>query len=156
MKNLKGFTIVELLIVIVVIGILAGITVVAYNGIRTRANDSDAKVKLSNVNKAIINFQTTNGRYPGISELTLLSGAQLIGFKTTDEVEPAGIEANRKGTGIEAGVANVSTAYGNLYYVAYFNAGANGCNAPSICTSYRIGYWSRVSNQEIFFSGQSY
>ena len=32
MKN-KGFTIVELLIVIVVIGILASITIVAYNGI---------------------------------------------------------------------------------------------------------------------------
>ena len=33
----KGFTIVELLIVIVVIGILAAITVVAYNGIQERA-----------------------------------------------------------------------------------------------------------------------
>jgi prepilin-type N-terminal cleavage/methylation domain-containing protein len=34
MKNHEGFTIVELLIVIVVIGILAGIIIVAYNGMR--------------------------------------------------------------------------------------------------------------------------
>ena len=35
-----GFTIVELLIVIVVIGILAGITVVAYSGVQNRAHDA--------------------------------------------------------------------------------------------------------------------
>lgn len=32
----RGFTIVELLIVIVVIGILAGIVIVSYNGVQTR------------------------------------------------------------------------------------------------------------------------
>lgn len=35
-----GFTIVELLIVIVVIGILAAITVVAYNGVQEQARHS--------------------------------------------------------------------------------------------------------------------
>jgi prepilin-type N-terminal cleavage/methylation domain-containing protein len=39
-KQQSGFTIVELLIVIVVIAILAAITVVAYNGIQDRARNS--------------------------------------------------------------------------------------------------------------------
>lgn len=39
----SGFTIVELLIVIVVIGILAAITIVAYNGVQNRANDTVIK-----------------------------------------------------------------------------------------------------------------
>ena len=38
-KAQRGFTIVELLIVIVVIGILAAITIVAYNGVQTRAKN---------------------------------------------------------------------------------------------------------------------
>jgi prepilin-type N-terminal cleavage/methylation domain-containing protein len=37
-KNYSGFTIVELLIVIVVIAVLAAITIVAFNGIQNRAN----------------------------------------------------------------------------------------------------------------------
>lgn len=36
-RQIKGFTVVEMLIVIVVIGILAGITILAYSGMRMRA-----------------------------------------------------------------------------------------------------------------------
>ena len=59
-----GFTIVELLIVIVVIAILAAITVVAYNGIQNRANDSAVQSDLTAMAKRISLFHVDNGRYP--------------------------------------------------------------------------------------------
>lgn len=46
----KGFTIVELLVVIVVIGILAGISVTAYNGIQQRARNA---TRIHSVNQLI-------------------------------------------------------------------------------------------------------
>ncbi|MGH7218333.1 MAG: prepilin-type N-terminal cleavage/methylation domain-containing protein [Candidatus Microsaccharimonas sp.] len=49
----KGFTIVELLIVVVVIAILAAITIVAYNGIQNTANDSAVQSDLSTLSKKI-------------------------------------------------------------------------------------------------------
>ncbi len=48
-----GFTIVELLIVVVVIAILAAVTIVAYNGIQERARSSSVASLLSQVSKKV-------------------------------------------------------------------------------------------------------
>lgn len=62
----KGFTIVELLIVIVVIAILAAITVVAYNGIQQRAKDSALQSNLASAARLmhIAKVDSTNETYP--------------------------------------------------------------------------------------------
>ena len=60
----SGFTIVELLIVIVVIGILAAITVVAYNGIQSRASDTAVLSDLRNFKTKVELLKTTAGGYP--------------------------------------------------------------------------------------------
>lgn len=68
-----GFTIVELLIVIVVIGILAAITIVAYNGIQGRANDAAIKSDLSSIAKKIQFYKVDQGVYPvGAAQLGTL------------------------------------------------------------------------------------
>ena len=55
-----GFTIVELLIVIVVIAILAAITIVAYNGIQNRANDSAVRADMRNMATKINEYELTD------------------------------------------------------------------------------------------------
>ena len=60
----RGFTIVELLIVIVVIAILAAITIVAYNGIQNRAKSSSAQTLANNVSKKAEIYNTVNTGYP--------------------------------------------------------------------------------------------
>jgi general secretion pathway protein G len=63
-RTQTGFTIVELLIVIVVIGILAAITIVAYNGIQARAYDTRRAAEVSNVKKVLELYMLDNGVYP--------------------------------------------------------------------------------------------
>ena len=60
----QGFTIVELLIVIVVIGILAAITIVAYNGIQNRGKLSSAQAAAVNVAKKAEAANSVGGSYP--------------------------------------------------------------------------------------------
>lgn len=60
----NGFTIVELLIVIVVIAILAAITVVAYIGIQTRASETALQADLSAIAKKIEIYKVNTGSYP--------------------------------------------------------------------------------------------
>ncbi len=56
-----GFTIVELLIVIVVIAILAAITIVSYNGIQASATDARIKSAVSQVEKAVYAWSIKRG-----------------------------------------------------------------------------------------------
>lgn len=66
MTNEKGFTIVELLIVVIVIAILATITIVSFNNITGRANQSAADSAVATYVKKAELFAAdgTTGRYP--------------------------------------------------------------------------------------------
>jgi prepilin-type N-terminal cleavage/methylation domain-containing protein len=63
-KNQKGFTIVELLIVIVVIGVLAAITIVAYNGIQQRSRNTQVIAGTQAYYKALRSYEAVNSSYP--------------------------------------------------------------------------------------------
>lgn len=76
----EGFTIVELLIAIVVIAILAGISVVAYSGVRERAQQSAREHSLSQVERQISTHAAANGDSVSIS-------GTLVGH-----IEGAGVE----------------------------------------------------------------
>lgn len=61
-RNIRGFTIVELLIVIVVIGILAAITIVAFNGVQERANSATATSTANAYIKGLKAWEAVEGR----------------------------------------------------------------------------------------------
>lgn len=126
----RGFTIVELLIVIVVIGILAAITVVAFNGIQTRAKvqqvNSDlamfakaihaARINESKVLKDITNSACTN------------CGTQAIYEQSLDRI---GVAAGMNLDGLKKG-----NPWGNKYVLDENElenmASNNGCNRDGV------------------------
>lgn len=75
-RKQTGFTIVELLIVIVVIAILATISIVAYSGIQARARDSKRTNDIAQIKKALLAYDAIHGGVvrPGVSGYAKPSG----------------------------------------------------------------------------------
>jgi prepilin-type N-terminal cleavage/methylation domain-containing protein len=82
-KHTQGFTIVELLIVVVVIAILAAITIVSYTGINSRTSTAAVAEELSQNSKTIMNAVTVTGTNYLASSIKT-SGLDATKFKTTD------------------------------------------------------------------------
>ena len=73
----KGFTLVELLIVIVVIAILAAISIVAYNGVTQKARDDERATNARNLLNAAASYQADKDAWPQVSDLATYSVIKL-------------------------------------------------------------------------------
>jgi len=67
-KNQRGFTMVELLTVLVIIGVLTTISLVAYNNVRERARLARIKTNIGEIVIGLDDFaRGNNGLYPGLT-----------------------------------------------------------------------------------------
>ncbi|HEY0965664.1 MAG TPA: prepilin-type N-terminal cleavage/methylation domain-containing protein [Candidatus Saccharimonadales bacterium] len=107
-KKQSGFTIVELLIVIVVIAILAAISIVAYNGIQNRGKASAEQSLASQIAKKAEAFNTIESSYPasasGFGDGTGTTGNP----KEAKLDDPTAVVAYTAGSG-SGGVDNAGT-----------------------------------------------
>lgn len=87
-KYQSAFTIVELLVVIVVIGILATIVIVSYTGVSKKAIESSIKSDLASTQKRFALYQVENGRFPTLSDVEL--GCSKPSSSTKVCVKPSG------------------------------------------------------------------
>ncbi len=79
----SGFTIVELLIVIVIIGILATLTIVAYNGIQGRAIAATLQSDLDSASKQLKLYQVDHSAYPTTNDCSASPVANSICLKAS-------------------------------------------------------------------------
>lgn len=124
-KKARGFTIVELLVVIVVIGILAAISIVSYSGVTSKAKIATVKSYVSDVDN-MVQSQIAQG---GSSAITTAAGMR--SFTSADGI--------------------TTTLSGDVVFVAWTTSltAATGqntlkyryCSAGAAAGGYQIGYW---------------
>ena len=125
----KGFTIVELLIVIVVIAILATLVIVTFTGIQQKARDSKRQTDIDALDSHVEAFYANSGYYPTITDLQSSTwvAANMKGFDPSALTDP-------KGSNI-TGSAPVS----GTYVYSYVTQGCTTTSASSstnACTSF--------------------
>lgn len=75
----KGFTLIELMIVVAIVGILAAVAIPAYNDYVQRAQASEAFSVVGGMQTAISAFAQENGTYPAAADITSGIGAAVTG-----------------------------------------------------------------------------
>ncbi len=68
-KNQSGFTIVELLIVIVIIGILAGLVISTFVGVQQKARNSERQTDINTISGQLEAYYAKNSGYPSQDDL---------------------------------------------------------------------------------------
>lgn len=89
-RKQQGFTIVELLIVIVVIGILATLVITTFTGIQQKARDTKRQTDINAMRTQIEAYFTQTGKYPTLANLndSAFRTANLKGLESAALCDP--------------------------------------------------------------------
>ena len=130
-KTRSGFTIVELLIVIVVIAILAAITITSYSGIQSRARDSQRAAAITSIQKKLEAFYVLNGYYPNNFQIQQADFiAQSLQLPNSAVIPPGTTERLRYCWADNPG----------MYCYVAANSGGDCNGATDQCLKYRMSY----------------
>ncbi len=137
LKKQKGFTLVELLIVIIIIGILATLVIVTFSGVQARARDSKRQTDIGALDSHLEAYYAQHGWYPTLAQLTDATwrSTNMQGF------DPAALTAPGTGASIIDSAAATTTKY--QYKPTEDAAGTTACTATgtaddTTCTHFEL------------------
>ncbi len=135
-KRNQGFTIVELLIVIVVIGILAALVITTYSGIQAKARNGKRSTDIQAIQTQLEAFYSQNGFYPSLTDLNSKTWRD-TNMKSLDKVALVDPSTNCDPDVSTTCVA--ATPAAKIYAYAVSDATGASCEAnDTLCAQYTL------------------
>ncbi len=128
MKTKKGFTLIELMIVVAIIGILAAIAIPNFLRFQARAKQSEAKQNLGAIFTSYVSYFSDSNSYPTTPTITVNGGAVYNCFEIADWEPKGRLRYNYDCAGATAAVGAVS---GILFQPKELVMQLAGCNVAS-------------------------
>jgi type II secretion system protein G len=129
----QGFTIVELLIVIVVIGILAALVITTFTGIQQKGRNTERTTDIKALHGQIEAYYAQNGKYPTLDQM---NDATAGGFRATSM---KGLDAEALKDPKGTAQTLVAAPAANNYSYAVTATGGGACdNTATDCAVYTL------------------
>lgn len=182
-KRIRGFTLVEVAVVVAVIAILASLSVMAFNQVQKQSRDGKRKADITALQTLFEKYYQTNGKYPRSVYPTGSAGDILLTWTTPSQLEAVvgkigdtfGDPLRTSGTalfniggsspgyfyigGIDGPASGNAVAWGGNYTFSRggtsFTCSYGFTTAVGETTSYILGYYSESDNKMIFLRGAS-
>ena len=132
-QNSRGFTLLELVIVIAILAIIGGAALVSYNGLDKRAAKGQATFNLAAIDKGVRLSKSVTGNYPNELDSVVLSDTTIPAHATTTSITAtAGGFLSRVPRQIEGTDANKASSDGLFHFFPLTAEVVNAFNEAGI------------------------
>jgi prepilin-type N-terminal cleavage/methylation domain-containing protein len=146
-KAKSGFTILELLVVITIIGILTTITIISYSVIQANSRDSQRSSKVTVIAEALEKYYDKNGEYPSCAAMSAQPTTVLS--NTLPGIDPTALTFPKTTSGTNSILPNCNDLNSNSGdVIAYIGDGSSTCQTQD-CLQWTIKYKQEGSGRTI-------
>ena len=160
-KTTSGFTIIEVLVVVAIIGVLTTVGFVSYGSIEAGARDSKRSSQITVISEALEKYYDQNGEYPGCGAMADVP--ETIASTTLKGIDPAVFTVPDVAEGTNSFLALCADLTNSDDKFAYVGDGSDACTTGSSCMQYVLKYReestgntiSVVSRRTVFIAGEA-
>lgn len=153
MKFRRGFTLIEITVVIAVIGIIASLSIVGYINLQKSSRDTQRSTSATVVSESLEKYFSKHGEYPSVPDVTNTNAntvKQLLGITNINSLIDPNNTSSSTTNLWKAGDASVTN---KLTYAPNTDTLPSCTTASGACTDYRIQFYEEKTNTvETIFS----